>query len=109
VYYDLLAAREAKGVTDVAIARCEQISPFPSDKVQEDIIKYKNADVVWCQEEPKNAGGWTYARPRIVTAARDVRPLQPTYAGRAPLAAASTGSANHSAKELQKFLDEALG
>ena len=56
VYFDLLAAREAKGMNDVAIARLEQIAPFPSDKVQADIAKYSNAEVVWCQEEPKNAG-----------------------------------------------------
>jgi len=108
VYYDLLTAREARGITDVAIARCEQISPFPMDKIQEDVKKYPNADIVWCQEEPKNAGAWAYARPRIVTAARDVRSLQPTYAGRPPMAAAATGSANQSAKELAKFLDDAF-
>jgi len=108
VYFDLLAAREAKGLDDVAIARVEQISPFPMDKVQEDIVKYPNAEVIWCQEEPKNAGAWQYARPRIVTAAREVRPLQPSYAGRAPSAAASTGHASQHAKELEKFLGEAL-
>jgi len=108
VYYDLLAAREAKEINDIAIARVEQISPFPSDMVQKDIVKYPNAEVVWCQEEPKNAGAWSYARPRIVTASRSVRPVQPVYVGRGPSAAASTGSANQSAKELQKFLDEAF-
>ena len=108
VYFDLLAAREAKGIDDIAIARCEQISPFPSDKVQADIAKYSNAEVVWCQEEPKNAGAWAYTRPRIATAARDVRPLQPTYAGRSPLAAASTGHASTHAKELEQFVNEAL-
>jgi len=108
VYFDLLAAREAAGITDVAIARCEQISPFPSDMVQADVAKYPNAQVVWCQEEPKNAGAWAFARPRIATAAREVRPLQPTYVGRGPSAAASTGSSIQSAKELEKFLAEAM-
>ena len=108
VYFDLLAAREAKGADDVAISRVEQISPFPHDKVQADVALYPNAEVVWCQEEPKNMGAWAYARPRIVTSARDVRPVQVAYAGRAPSAATSTGHASHHAKELEKFLAEAL-
>jgi len=108
VYYDLLAAREQKGVDDVVISRVEQISPFPFDLVQEEIKKYPNAQVTWCQEEPKNGGAWAYARPRIVTAARDVRELTPAYAGRAPSAATSTGHASHHAVEQAALLDQAL-
>lgn len=108
VYYDLLAAREQKGVDDVVISRVEQISPFPFDLVQEEIKKYPNAQVTWCQEEPKNGGAWSYARPRIVTAARDVRELAPAYAGRAPSAATSTGHASHHAVEQAALLDKAL-
>jgi len=54
VYFDLLAERDKRGITDVAIARCEQIAPFPHDKVQEEAIKYPNAGITWCQEESKN-------------------------------------------------------
>jgi hypothetical protein len=57
---------------------------------------------------PHASGAWTYTRPRIATAARDIRPLQPSYAGRAPSAAASTGHASTHAKELEKFVNKAL-
>ena len=108
VYFDLLTAREAKGVDDVAICRVEQIAPFPFDLVQDEIKKYPNAEIVWCQEEHKNGGAWSYVRPRISTAARDVRPLVPSYAGRKPAASTATGYGSWHAKEMNEFLDKAL-
>ena len=108
VYFDLLAERDKRGITDVAIARCEQIAPFPHDKVQEEAIKYPNAGITWCQEESKNGGAWAYTRPRIVTATRDVRDIRPEYAGRGPAAATSTGSAAQHKRELDKMMDQAF-
>ena len=108
VYFDLLLEREKLGVTDVAISRVEQISPFPFDHVHAEVTKYANAEVVWCQEEPKNAGAWQYARPRIVTAARDVRDVQPLYAGRKPSASTATGYGSWHTREMNDFLDKAL-
>ena len=108
VYFDLLQARTDKGINDVAITRIEQISPFPFDMVQEEVRKYPGAEVVWCQEEPKNAGAWQYARPRIVTAARDVRSVTPKYAGRAPAASTATGYGAWHTKEIEAFLATAL-
>ena len=108
VYYDLLAERTAQGIEDVAIGRLEQISPFPHDHLQSEAKKYPNAEIVWCQEEPKNAGAWFYVRQRIVTAMRAVRAVAPTYAGRKPAAATATGHAKTSAKEQAKLVAEAL-
>jgi len=108
VYFDLLAARADKGVDDVVITRVEQISPFPFDMVQEEVKKYPGAEVVWCQEEPKNAGAWQYTRPRIVTSARDVRPIAPIYAGRPPAASTATGYGAWHTKEIESFLSTAL-
>jgi hypothetical protein len=70
VYYDLAAARDAnpKQFGDVAIARVEQISPFPFDLVAEEQKRFPNAEIVWAQEEPMNMGAWTYVQPRIETA-----------------------------------------
>lgn len=108
VYFDLLLEREKLGITDVALARCEQIAPFPFDHVKAEAIKYPNADIVWCQEESKNAGAWFYTRPRIITATRDVRDIRPKYAGRAPGASTSTGSAAAHKKELEALLQQAF-
>lgn len=60
-YYDLLAAKEEKGRKDVALVRLEQLFPLPTDKINEVIAKYSNADeVVWAQEEPRNMGAWSH-------------------------------------------------
>jgi 2-oxoglutarate dehydrogenase E1 component len=109
VYFDLLAARDAAGVKDVAIGRIEQISPFPFDRVQEEVSKYPQAEVVWCQEEPKNAGAWSYVRPRIVTSARAIREVAPSYAGRKPAASTATGYGSWHVKEMEDFVAAALG
>lgn len=60
VYYDLLAKQEEENRTDVAVARIEQLHPFPEAQVRKIIGKYKKADVVWVQEEPANMGYWDY-------------------------------------------------
>ena len=70
VYYDLEKERADKGVSDVAIARLEQIAPFPFDLVAAEIARFPNAKVVFAQEEPRNMGFWTYVAPRIATATR---------------------------------------
>ncbi len=60
-YYDLLATREELKRTDVALVRVEQLFPLPSDKMNNIIGKYKNADdLVWAQEEPRNMGAWSH-------------------------------------------------
>jgi len=59
VYYELLAARRAKDIKDMAIIRIEQLYPFPHDDLTTQIEAYPNAtEVVWCQEEPGNQGAW---------------------------------------------------
>ena len=69
VYYDILGARrEAKLDGDIAIARLEQIAPFPYDLVKSECEKYPNAELVWVQEEHKNMGAWSYIQPRFTTA-----------------------------------------
>lgn len=114
VYYELVAERakliEAAGgaPSDVAISRVEQISPFPFDKVQEQGASYPNAEFVWCQEEPKNAGAWAYVQPRIETALREGRGIRPKYAGRRAAAAVSTGYKDVHDREQAKLIADAL-
>ena len=59
VYYELLLARRAKGIEDMAIVRIEQLYPFPHDDFTTQIASYPKAtELVWCQEEPGNQGAW---------------------------------------------------
>ncbi|KAJ1628467.1 hypothetical protein T492DRAFT_875112 [Pavlovales sp. CCMP2436] len=109
VYFDILAERakraeEGGAPTDVAIARIEQISPFPFDKA----AKYPNAQIVWCQEEPKNKGAWAYVEPRIETSLREDRGVRAKYAGRAQMAAVSTGYKDVHDREQAKLVADAL-
>ena len=96
IYYELLKQRSMRNVKDVALIRVEQISPFPFDLVAEEVSKYNNAEVLWCQEESKNMGAWAYVQPRFATAikqlVKDDQRCNIGYAGRDPSAAPATGS-----------------
>ncbi len=54
VYYDLLDEREKRGIDDVYLLRVEQLYPFPLKSIVAELSRFKKADVIWCQEEPKN-------------------------------------------------------
>lgn len=107
VYYDLKKARAEKQLDDkVAIARVEQISPFPYDLVKKESAKYPNAELIWAQEEHKNQGGWTYVQPRFLTALNGTRSV--TYVGRPTGASPATGSKMQHLKELKQLLDDSF-
>uniref|UniRef100_A0A8C4RE04 2-oxoglutarate dehydrogenase complex component E1 n=1 Tax=Erpetoichthys calabaricus TaxID=27687 RepID=A0A8C4RE04_ERPCA len=107
VYYELTRERKAQGKEDkVAISRIEQLSPFPFDLVKQEVDKYPNAELVWCQEEHKNQGYYDYVKPRIRTTINRARPVW--YAGRDPAAAPATGNKNTHLQEMKRFLDAAL-
>ena len=67
IWIDLLAAREALGEAgrSIAILRLEQIAPFPYDLLASALESFPRAELLWVQEEPLNAGAWSYVRPRI--------------------------------------------
>jgi len=110
VYYDLFEAREAKGVKDVAILRLEQLYPFPGDALAEELKRFPNAEVVWCQEEPQNQGYWTFLDRRIEAALTAIKHKagRPRYIGRPEAAAPATGLAKRHALEQAALMDAAL-
>ncbi|XP_069773772.1 2-oxoglutarate dehydrogenase complex component E1 isoform X3 [Narcine bancroftii] len=104
VYYELAKERKGRGLeSEVAIARVEQLSPFPFDVIEQEARKYCNAELVWCQEEHKNQGYYEYVKPRIRATTHRERPVW--YAGREPAAAPATGNKNTHLHELKRFLD----
>ena len=112
VYYDLFEAREAAGRNDVAIVRVEQLYPFPSDAILTELRKYPKLETVaWAQEEPKNAGGWSFVEPLLEDVLQELSgtPGRASYAGRAAAAATATGLAKRHAAEQAKLIAEALG
>jgi 2-oxoglutarate dehydrogenase E1 component len=111
VYYDLLAERRERGVSDVALVRVEQLYPFPNKSLPPVLARYPNAEVIWCQEEPRNMGAWTYIDRRIedVLTGLEVRSKRPTYVGRVGAASPATGLARVHAAEQARLVREALG
>ena len=108
VYYDLLEERDARGLTDVYILRIEQFYPFPALSLVKEMERFPNADVVWCQEEPKNQGAWFFMEPNIewVLTRIGSKVTRPIYAGRAAAASPATGLASaHKAQQAQLVND----
>ncbi|MBV6657446.1 MAG: 2-oxoglutarate dehydrogenase E1 component, partial [Devosiaceae bacterium] len=65
VYYDLYEEREKRGITDVQLLRVEQLYPVPVKALMTELSRFKQAEVVWCQEEPKNMGSWFFIEPNL--------------------------------------------
>lgn len=110
VYYDLLQARRDKKITDVVLLRVEQLYPFPSNVVGAELAKYPNAEIVWCQEEPKNQGYWFFTEPLIEEVMDSVKhkAKRPRYVGRIAAAAPATGLNKRHVIEQEKLINEAL-
>ncbi|MDT7951804.1 MAG: 2-oxoglutarate dehydrogenase E1 component [Acetobacteraceae bacterium] len=111
VYYDLLQARRDAALDDVALVRLEQIYPFPEITLPKVLGQYRNAELVWCQEEPANMGAWTFVDRRIekVLTALGGKAKRPSYAGREEAASPATGLAKVHAQQQAALVREALG
>lgn len=110
VYYDLYEEREKRGIDDIYILRVEQLYPVPLKALVHELARFKNAEVVWCQEEPRNMGAWHFIEPYLEWVLNQVHApnRRPRYAGRAAAAATATGLMSKHLAQLKAFLDEAL-
>ncbi|MEO1310099.1 MAG: 2-oxoglutarate dehydrogenase E1 component [Pseudomonadota bacterium] len=110
VYYDLLEEREKREIDDVYLLRVEQFYPFPAQSLMKELTRFKVADMVWCQEEPKNMGAWFFMEPNIEWTLGQIgadRP-RPRYVGRPAAASPATGLMKAHQAELKAFMDEAF-
>jgi 2-oxoglutarate dehydrogenase E1 component len=110
VYYDLYDEREKRGVDDVYLLRVEQLYPFPVKALLKELSRFKNAEIVWCQEEPKNMGAWSFVEPYLEWVLGQVggKSKRARYAGRPASAATATGLMSKHLAQLKAFLDECL-
>jgi len=107
VYFDLLEARRAKGSTDVALVRIEQLYPFPAAEYAASLAKYPAArEIVWCQEEPQNQGAWYQIRHQLQRPLQDGQ--QVFYAGRRGAAAPAPGIFQLHVQQQQTLVETAL-
>ena len=110
VFYDLIKAREAKKIKNVKLIRIEQLYPFPTDAVLRELKNYKYSEIVWCQEEPKNMGAWTYINPLIEEVMMDIETkiIRVKYIGRSSQASTATGLFSRHLEEQKNLIDLAL-
>ena len=110
VYFDLLAERDAQGLDDVYLLRLEQFYPFPAQSMVKELERFKGAEVIWCQEEPKNQGYWTFVEPNIewVLTRIGAKFSRPRYVGRAASASPATGLASRHKAEQAALVSDAL-
>ncbi len=106
VHMDLIASPQHEASTGIAIARLEQLYPFPADEVQPVLDGYPNLqEVVWLQEEPENMGAWTFLYPRLAKVIKGRRPLR--YIGRPPNSSPAEGSAAWHAANQKALVEHA--
>lgn len=110
VYFDLLEARDKQGLDDVYLMRMEQLYPFPALSLTKELNRFPKAEMVWCQEEPKNQGPWSFIEPNIewVLERIGAKHGRARYAGRNASASPATGLAAQHKHEQETLVNEAL-
>jgi 2-oxoglutarate dehydrogenase E1 component len=111
VYFDLFEERQKRKLDGVYLMRVEQLYPFPFHALRKELAQYRDAEFVWCQEEPKNMGAWTFVNPRIEEVLTQIgaRWPRPAFAGRPESASPATGLHRRHVEEQARLVAEALG
>ena len=110
VYFDLLEERNRLAIKDIYILRFEQFYPFPAISAIKELERFKNAEMIWCQEEPKNQGAWTFMEPNLewVLNRMNAKNTRPTYVGRSASASPATGLSSQHKVQQKALITEAL-
>ncbi|WP_416898969.1 MAG: 2-oxoglutarate dehydrogenase E1 component [Minwuia sp.] len=112
VYFDLVDKREELGADDVHILRIEQLYPYPTEALVEELKGYEHVDdIVWCQEEHKNMGAWTFVShwlEHCFAQAGMKKAKRPLYAGRKPAASPATGLNSIHVKQQNLLCEQAI-
>ncbi len=111
IYFDLLEAREKLNNDKVVFIRIEQLYPFPAKTLAKILKKYKNAEFLWCQEEPKNMGAWNTVRNYIDRTMEiiELKNIKVKYVGRNASSTTATGNFNKHLAEQKKILEKVVG
>ncbi|MGB6535888.1 MAG: 2-oxoglutarate dehydrogenase E1 component [Xanthobacteraceae bacterium] len=110
VYYDLYEEREKRGIDDVYLLRIEQLYPFPTKALMAELSRFREAEIVWCQEEPRNMGAWVFVDIFLqwVLNQIEAKHRRARYTGRPASASTAVGQMTQHLAQLKQFLDEAL-
>ena len=110
IYYDLLEEREERNISNIYLLRLEQFYPFPALSFIKELTRFKDAEFIWCQEEPKNQGGWSFVEPNLEWSLNRVnaRCKRAKFIGRAAAASPATGLATQHKEQQEMIINEAL-
>lgn len=110
VYYDIAEERDKRGIKDVYVLRVEQLYPYPEKALENELKRFPNAKIVWCQEEPRNMGSWSYIREPLEDHLKKMghSEMAVRYTGRAAAAAPATGLAKKHMIEQAALVNDAL-
>lgn len=108
VYYDLFDEREKRAINNIYLLRIEQLYPFPAKGLISILARFRNAEIVWCQEEPRNMGAWFFVEPYLEWVLTQVggKAKRARYAGRPASASTAAGTMSKHLAQLKAFLDE---
>jgi 2-oxoglutarate dehydrogenase E1 component len=111
VYYDLYEEREKRGLGDIYLLRIEQLYPFPTKALMQELSRFKQAEIVWCQEEPRNMGGWVFVDIFLEWVLKQIgaKHGRARYTGRPASASTAVGQMSLHLAQLKQFLEDALG
>ena len=111
IYFDLLEAREKLKNDRLVFLRIEQLYPFPAKTLAKILKRYKNAEFIWCQEEPKNMGAWNTVRNYIDRTLEiiEFKNTRVKYIGRNASSTTATGNYNKHLAEQKKILEKVVG
>ena len=110
IYYDLLEEREERNISNIYLLRLEQFYPFPALSFIKELTRFKDAEFIWCQEEPKNQGGWSFVEPNLEWSLNRVNAKckRAKFIGRAAAASPATGLATQHKEQQETIINEAL-
>jgi 2-oxoglutarate dehydrogenase E1 component len=111
VYYDLYEEREKRGIDDIYLLRVEQLYPFPTKALAQELFRFAQAEVVWCQEEPRNMGAWHFVEHYLEWVLNQIgaKHRRPRHVTRPAAASPAVGQMSKHLAQLKQLLDEALG
>ena len=111
VYFDLYDEREKRGIDDIYLLRVEQLYPFPTKALMSELSRFKQAEIVWCQEEPRNMGAWVFVDIFLEWVLNQIgaKSRRARYAGRPASASTAVGQMSLHVAQLKQFLEDALG
>ncbi len=110
IYYDLLKERDSNKLSNIYLLRVEQLYPVPGKALTKELNRFKNAQLIWCQEEPKNQGAWSFIEPNleIILSELKIKAKRAKFVGRPPSASPATGLASQHKEQQEKIIFEAL-